>query len=396
MKLHEYQAKELFAEAGLATPDAALAESVEDALSAAESVGYPVAIKAQVQVGGRGKAGGIEIAENDGEAREAADAILGMDLKGYRVDRVLVEAAVDFTNELYVGVTMDRGEGRPVAMVSSKGGVDIESVAAESPGTIAREHVDPAFGIHPYQARRAVYGAGVDRDVAGDVAGVLTTLYDLWEERDAADAEINPLMVTDDEGVVAADAVLNIDDDALFRHPDLAGMEEASYGDDLERTAGEYGFDYVRLEGNVGIIGNGAGLVMTTLDLVDHYGGEPANFLDIGGGAKAERVANALDVVFSDSNVDAVVFNIFGGITRGDEVARGINDALGAFEELPNPVVVRLAGTNAAEGMEILDTEKIDVEETLEGAVQRAVELAGSSGGGADSGGEAANGGESR
>jgi succinyl-CoA synthetase beta subunit len=375
MKLHEYQAKEVFADAGIPTPASELAETVGAAVDAAESVGYPVAVKAQVQVGGRGKAGGIELADDADEVREAAGRILGMDLKGYTVERVLVEAAVDFATELYVGVTMDRGAGRPVAMVSTRGGVNIEEVAAEDPDAIAREHVDPAFGMHPYQARKAVYDAGVDRAVADDVASVLATLYDLWEEKDGSDAEINPLMVTTDDDVVAADAVFNVDEDALFRHPDLAEMEaEGEFAEsDLERKADEYDFDYVRLSGNVGIIGNGAGLVMTTLDLVDHYGGSPANFLDVGGGAKADRIANALDMVFSDGNVDAVVFNIFGGITRGDEVARGINDALGEFDEVPKPVVVRLAGTNAAEGMGILNTDLVTVEETLEDAVQRAV-----------------------
>jgi len=376
MKLHEYQAKEVFADAGLPTPPSTLASSVDEAVEAAGAIGYPVAIKAQVHVGGRGKAGGIEIAADEAEAREAAEQIIGMDLKGYTVDRVLVEGAVDFVDELYVGVTMDRDAGRPVAMVSTKGGVNIEEVAAEDPGAIAKERVDPAFGLHGYQARRAVYEAGVDRAITSDVASILTTLYKIWAGNDASDAEINPLMVTADGEVVAADAVLNIDDDALFRHPDLAELEEESYEDDLERLAGSYGFDYVRLNGNVGIIGNGAGLVMTTLDLVDHYGGAPANFLDVGGGAKAERVRNALDIVFSDENVDAVVFNIFGGITRGDEVARGINEALAAFDEIPKPVVVRLAGTNAEEGMEILNTELVHVEGTLEDAVRRTVELA--------------------
>jgi succinyl-CoA synthetase beta subunit len=299
-----------------------------------------------------------------------------MDLKGYTVDRVLVEAGVDFVNELYVGITMDRGEGKPVAMVSTEGGVDIESVAEETPEAIAREHIDPAFGLHPFQARKVVYEAGIAREVAGDVASILTTLYDLYESRDASEIEINPVMITSDGDVVAADAVMNIDDDALFRQPDLAELEEETFSDDLEKKANEYGFDYVRLSGNVGIIGNGAGLVMTTLDLVDYYGGEPANFLDIGGGAKAERVTHALDMVFSDPNVDAVVFNIFGGITRGDEVAKGINEALEGFDEIPKKVVVRLAGTNAKEGMEILNTELVDVEETLEDAVQRAVENA--------------------
>jgi succinyl-CoA synthetase beta subunit len=376
MRLHEYQAKQIFAEAGIPTPDSALAGTVEEAVAAAEDIGYPVAIKAQVHVGGRGKAGGIELADSEAEARDAAEAIIGMDLKGYTVDRVLVEAAVDFVDELYVGVTMDRGEGEPVAMVSTRGGVNIEEVAEEDPDAIAREHVDPAFGMHPYQSRKAVYDAGVDPAVASDVAGVLRTLYQLWDDQDGADTEINPLMVTRDGEIVAADAVMNVDDDALFRHPDLAEMEEEAAGDDLEAKANEYGFDYVRLEGNVGIIGNGAGLVMTTLDLVDYYGGDPANFLDIGGGAKAERVTNALDMVFSDENVDAVVFNIFGGITRGDEVARGINEALEQFAEIPKPVVVRLAGTNSQEGMEILNTELVQVEATLEDAVQAAVDRA--------------------
>jgi len=376
MRLHEYQAKEVFADAGIPTPPSALATTVDEVVEQAAEVGYPVAVKAQVHVGGRGKAGGILLAENEDEAREAAESILGMDLKGYTVDKVLVEGAVDFVNELYVGVTMDRGEGKPVAMVSTEGGVDIEEVAEETPEAIAREHIDPAFGMHPYQARKVVYDAGVPKEFARDVASVLTTLYDLWEDSDASDTEINPLMITSDDEVVAADAVMNIDEDALFRHPDLAEMEDEAAGDELEAKANEYGFDYVRLDGNVGIIGNGAGLVMTTLDLVDYYGGEPANFLDIGGGAKAERVANALDMVFSDENVDAVVFNIFGGITRGDEVAKGINEALGRFDEIPKPVVVRLAGTNAAEGREILNDELVTVEETLEGAVQRTVEYA--------------------
>ena len=376
MKLHEHQAKTIFADAGIPVPDSRLATTVEEALDAVDEIGYPAAIKAQVHVGGRGKAGGIKIATDRDEAEQYAEEILGMDLKGYTVETVLVESGVDFVDELYVGVTMDRGEGKPVLMVSTEGGVDIETVAEETPDAIAREHVDPAFGLHPYQARKVVYEAGVDADVALDVASILSTLYDLYEEHDATEIEVNPVMITADRDVVAADAVMNIDEDALFRQPDLADLAEASYEDDLERKAGEYGFDYVRLSGNVGIIGNGAGLVMTTLDLVDYYGGKPANFLDIGGGAKAERVTQALDMVFSDPNVDSVVFNIFGGITRGDEVARGINEALADFEEIPKPVVVRLAGTNATAGMEILNTDLLSVEETLEQAVQRAVKNA--------------------
>jgi succinyl-CoA synthetase beta subunit len=376
MRLHEYQAKEVFADAGVPVPESRLATTVEEVVEAVADIGFPAAIKAQVHVGGRGKAGGIKIATDEDEARQYADEILGMDLKGYTVEKVLVEAGVDFENELYVGITMDRGEGEPVAMVSTEGGVDIESVAEETPEAIAREHIDPAFGLHPYQARKVVYDAGIPGDIAGDVASILSTLYDLYESKDASEIEINPVMITADREVVAADAVMNIDEDALFRQPELAEMEDEAAEDDLEAKANEYGFDYVRLSGNVGIIGNGAGLVMTTLDLVDHFGGEPANFLDIGGGAKAERVANALDMVFADENVDAVVFNIFGGITRGDEVAKGINEALEQFDEIPKQVVVRLAGTNAEEGMEILNTDLVEVEATLEDAVQQAVENA--------------------
>ena len=373
MKLHEYQAKAIFAEAGIPVPESQLAGSVDEVLDAVGEIGYPAAIKAQVHVGGRGKAGGIKIATDETEAREAAEDILGMDLKGYHVNEVLVEAGVDFVDEYYVGVTMDRSAGEAVAMVSTKGGVDIEQVAEEDPEAIAQEHIDPAFGLHPYQARKVVYDAGVPAEYARDVTSILSKLYDLYESNDASDIEVNPVMITSDDDVIAADAVMNIDEDALFRHPELAEMEKDAYQNDLERKAGEYGFDYVRLSGNTGIIGNGAGLVMTTLDLVDYYGGTPANFLDIGGGAKAERVANALDMVFSDENVDSVVFNIFGGITRGDEVAKGINEALEQFDEIPKPVVVRLAGTNAEEGMEILNTDLVQVEATLEDAVQRAV-----------------------
>ena len=373
MRLHEYQAKDIFADAGVPVPDSRLAATVEEVLDATDAIGFPAAIKAQVHVGGRGKAGGIKIATDESEARGYAEAILGMDLKGYEVGTVLVEAGVDFETELYVGITMDRDEGEPVVMVSTEGGVDIESVAERTPDRIAREHVDPAFGLHPYQARRVVYDAGIPRDVAGDVASIVSALYDLYESRDASEIEINPVMVTSDREVVAADGVMNVDEDALFRHPDLKSMEDETAGDELEAKANDYGFDYVRLDGNVGIIGNGAGLVMATLDLVDHYGGAPANFLDIGGGAKAERVANALDMVFADENVDSVVFNIFGGITRGDEVATGINEALGRFDEIPKRVVVRLAGTNAEDGMEILNTDLVDVEATLDDAVRRAV-----------------------
>ena len=376
MRLHEYQAKEAFADAGITVPAATVATTPTEVVEAADAIGYPVAVKAQVHVGGRGKAGGIELVDDADAAAAAAERILGMELKGYTVDAVLVEAGVEFTDELYVGITMDRTAAQPVVMVSTEGGVDIEAVAEHSPDAIATAHIDPAFGLHPYQARRVVYEAGIDRAVAGAVIGIVEQLYELFVENDATEVEINPVMVTAEEEVIAADAVMNIDGDALFRQEALAALADESAGDALEQQATAAGFDYVRLDGNVGIIGNGAGLVMTTLDLVDHFGGTPANFLDIGGGARADRVTAALELVFSDDNVDAVVFNIFGGITRGDEVATGINEAVAQIGELPKPVIVRLAGTNASEGMAILDTDAVTVEATLEAAVQAAIAAA--------------------
>ncbi|MEF8772622.1 ADP-forming succinate--CoA ligase subunit beta [Halodesulfurarchaeum sp.] len=379
MRIHEYRAKERFAAAGIPTPPSTPVADLESALEAARELGFPVAVKAQVPVGGRGNAGGIAIVESESELEAATAEILDMELDGYTVDIVLIEAAIDPLQELYVGVTMDRGEGKPVIMASAKGGVDIETVAAESPAAISREHVDPAFGLHPYQARNVVYRVDIPDAVASEVAEVLQTLYTVWESQDATDAEINPLMVTESDEVIAADAVLNIDDDALFRQPELADMDAEATGEGVESLAADAEFEYVRLSGSVGVIGNGAGLVMTTLDLIEYYGGSPANFLDVGGGADAERVGAALDVVFSDPSVEVVLINIFGGITRGDEVAAGINQALADYDTVPNPIVVRLAGTNAPRGRDQLTT-AVHTEETFERAVKRAVDL--SAGGG--------------
>jgi succinyl-CoA synthetase beta subunit len=379
MRIHEYRAKERFAAAGIPTPPSTPVADLESALEAARELGFPVAVKAQVPVGGRGNAGGIALVESESELEAATAEILGMELDGYTVETILIEAAIDPIQELYVGVTMDRGEGKPVIMASAKGGVDIETVATESPAAISREHVDPAFGLHPYQARNVVYRVDIPAAVASEVAEVLQTLYAVWESQDATDAEINPLMVTESDEVIAADAVLNIDDDALFRQPELADMDAEATGEGVESQAADAEFEYVRLSGSVGVIGNGAGLVMTTLDLIDHYGGSPANFLDVGGGADAERVGAALDVVFADPTVDVVLINIFGGITRGDEVAAGINQALADYDTVPNPIVVRLAGTNAAAGRDQLTT-AVHTEKTFEKAVKRAVDL--SAGGG--------------
>tara|TARA_Y100000590_G_scaffold58142_1_gene61374 strand:- start:1442 stop:2587 length:1146 start_codon:yes stop_codon:yes gene_type:complete len=376
MRLHEYQAKSIFSDGGIPIPPSGLANSVETVLEETNRIGYPVVIKAQVHVGGRGKAGGITLVQNDNEAEIAANKILGMDLKGYLVYEVLVEQAIDFVDEIYLGVTLDRSSGMPVAMVSSEGGIDIEQVASSTPDAISKTYVNPLLGLSDSQAKTAVLDAGISPTLTDKVANILLSLYNIWETSDATETEINPLMVSKDGDVIATDAVLNIEDDALFRQKKLADLRDIRNNNKLESKADLYGFNYVRLDGNIGIIGNGAGLVMTTLDLVDHYGGKPANFLDIGGGANSVRVENALEILFEDENVDSILFNIFGGITRGDEVAQGINDALENFDTLPKPIVVRLDGTNAKEGMEILNTDHLTVESTLESAVQRAIELA--------------------
>ena len=376
MRLHEYQAKSIFSDGGIPIPPSGLANSVETVLEETNRIGYPAVIKAQVHVGGRGKAGGIALVQNDNESEIAANKILGMDLKGYLVYEVLVEQAIDFVDEIYLGVTLDRSSGMPVVMVSSEGGIDIEQVASSTPDAISKTYVNPLLGLSDSQAKTAVMNAGISSTLTDKVANILLSLYNIWETSDATETEINPLMVSKDGDVIATDAVLNIEDDALFRQKKLADLRDTRNNNELESKADLYGFNYVRLDGNIGIIGNGAGLVMTTLDLVDHYGGKPANFLDIGGGANSVRVENALEILFEDENVDSILFNIFGGITRGDEVAQGINDALENFDTLPKPIVVRLDGTNAKEGMEILNTDHLTVESTLESAVQRAIELA--------------------
>ena len=375
MRLQEHRAKAEFAKAGIETPPGSTATTVTEAVETGQELGFPVAVKAQVPVGGRGKAGGIQIVESATELEAAAEEILGMDLKGYQVETLLIEGAVESANELYVGVTMDREEKRPVVMASRKGGVDIEAVAKETPEAIGREHIDPSFGLLPYQARNVVYRGDIPDGVAGEVADVVKTLYSLWNRRDGTEAEINPLIVSEGGDLIAVDAVLNIDDDALFRQQELATAGAEERLDELEAKADAAGLEYVSLSGTVGVVGNGAGLVMTTLDLIDHFGGEAANFLDVGGGADADRVGSALDVVFSDPTVEVVLVNIFGGITRGDEVAAGINQALEAYETLPKPVIVRLTGTKAREGREQL-TDAVHTEATFESAVKRAVSLA--------------------
>jgi succinyl-CoA synthetase beta subunit len=384
MDLLEYQGKQLFAKHGVAVPSGEVAASVEDAVSAAERIGYPCAIKAQVLIGGRGKAGGIKIAQSQEEAREHADAILGMDIVGphgegpFRVDQVWIEGGSDIASEYYASVILDRGEKKLLAMVSAKGGMDIEAVAAEDPEALVRRHIDPTRPFEVAAAREIIDAAGLDDDVREQVAEVLVKLAEVAAEDDATLIEVNPLIVTNDREVVALDAKVTIDGNATYRHQELAEIADTA-DDPQEAMAKEKGLTYVKLDGNVGILANGAGLCMSTLDVVAQAGGAPANFLDAGGGSKAEAIVDALTVITSDEKVTAILFNIFGGITRCDEIAKGIVTASRQMD-LKLPLVVRLDGTNSEEGLKILaeaDLPNLDQETTMLDAARRVVELAG-------------------
>jgi len=375
VKLHEYQAKLLLARAGIPIPEGRLALTPEDALAAARGIGAPVAVKAQVHVGGRGKAGGIKVARTPEEARDAARAILGLDIKGLRVEKVYVERASRVRSELYLGVTVDRDRRRPVVMLSTVGGMDIEQVAAERPQAIARGWPDPRLGLLPFEARRLCFEAGVPKEQVAGVAALAERLYGVFRSADATLLEINPLFVQEDASLVAGDAKLDVDDNALYRQKELAGWKEVSAEERLEEQARALGFSYVQLDGDVGIIGNGAGLVMGTLDAVRNAGGRAANFLDVGGGAKQAVVKAALEIVLSNPRVRSVLINIFGGITRGDEVARGIIDVIG--EHPPHvPLVIRLSGTEAEAGRRVLEGAPLVSRETMDAAAAEAVRLA--------------------
>jgi succinyl-CoA synthetase beta subunit len=378
VKIHEYQAKLLMAKYGIPVPPGEVASTADEAAEAARRIGGRVVIKAQVHVGGRGKAGGIRLAETPEEARTVASEILGRPLKGLRVDRVLVESALDIDKELYLGIVLDRAARRHAVMVSAVGGVDIEEVARETPEKIAKTWIDPTLGLTNYQVRNLLIDAGFERALWADVSKVLFALYECYTSSDAVLAEINPLVVTKQGSVVAADAKVNIDDNALFRQPELAALREAAEENPLEIEAFKRGLQYVHLGGNIGIIGNGAGLVMATIDEVKREGGSPANFLDIGGGAKADLVANALELVLMDPQVKGVLFNVFGGITRCDEVANGILEAVRRVK-VDVPIVVRLTGTNEAEGRAILANTPLIPAETMQEAARKIVELVGRS-----------------
>jgi succinyl-CoA synthetase beta subunit len=387
MDLLEYQGKQLFAKHGVTVPSGEVAANVHDAVAAAERIGYPCAIKAQVLIGGRGKAGGIKIAQNAEEARVCADAILGMDIVGphgegpFRVDQVWIEGGSDIASEYYASVILDRGEKKLLAMVSAKGGMDIEAVAAEDPDALVKRHIDPTAPFDAETARPIIDAAGLDEDVREQVAEVLVKLAEVASSEDATLIEVNPLIVTNDREVVALDAKVTIDGNALFRHQDLAEIADTA-DDPQEAMAKEKGLTYVKLDGNVGILANGAGLCMSTLDVVAQAGGAPANFLDAGGGSKAEAIVDALTVITSDAKVTAILFNIFGGITRCDEIANGIVTASTQMD-LKLPLVVRLDGTNSEEGLRILaeaSLPNLHQETTMLDAARRVVELAGASG----------------
>jgi succinyl-CoA synthetase beta subunit len=378
--LLEHAGKRVLAAHGVPVPIGHLAVDVEQAVAAGDAIGYPVAVKAQVPVGGRGKAGGIKVAADAEELAAATASILGMSIKGHVVRRVWVEEALAAARELYLSFTFDRSAKRHLGMLSGRGGVDIEEVAAEYPEAIHRFHVDPLDGLSPAAAQAAVDGGGITGDAAEPLADVLVKLFDAYVAEDAELVEINPLAVVADGRVLALDAKVILDDNAAWRHP---GWEEWRHLEDLdprERAARERGLTYVGLDGSVGIIGNGAGLVMSTLDVVAQAGGRAANFLDVGGGASADVITAALEVVNADPAVRAIFVNIFGGITRGEEVANGIVEALGRVD-LHSPIVVRLDGTNAEEGRAILSSHESDrliSRPTMEVAAATAVDLAGS------------------
>jgi len=378
--LFEYQGKQYFARFGVPVSPGAVATTPDEVVSHANRLGYPVVVKAQVQVGGRGKAGGIKLASGPEDARAHAEAILGMDIKGHVVKRVWVEHASDIEREYYASFTLDRGAKAHLAMVSARGGVDIEEVAVEDPGAIARLYVDPYEGFSEDKALSLVEEAGLDERAREGAARVLVDLYRCFVEGDADLVEVNPLVLTPDGRVHALDAKVTLDDNAFFRHPEWEELAATAELDERELMARDAGLQYVGLDGFVGIIANGAGLAMSTCDVVNQVGGRPANFLDIGGGASAEVMARALEVITSDHNVRSVLVNIFGGITRGEEVANGIVTALGRVD-LKVPMVVRLDGTNASEGREILGTvesELVMTAPTMMDAARLAVELAGS------------------
>ena len=378
MDLFEYQGKELLRKFEVPVPEGRVATTPDEARAAAEGLGGKVVVKAQVQVGGRGKAGGIKLASSPDEAFSAAEDILGMDIKGHVVRRVLIERAGTIESEYYLSLLLDRSERDVLGMMSAKGGIDIEEVAATDPDAIARVHIPPLLGISDFHARELVFGAGIDAAARKEAIAIIPSLYRAFIESDASLIEVNPLVLMDTGRVVALDAKVTLDDSADYRHPYYSELKSAHEVPEQERLAKEKGLNFIKLQGDVGIIGNGAGLVMSTLDVVKAAGGDSANFLDVGGGAGAELLSNALEVITSDKAVKSVLVNIFGGITRCDLVAEGVIDAFGRLD-MNVPVVVRLDGTNAEQGRKMLADaphELLMAEKTMLGAAEKAVVLA--------------------
>ncbi len=376
MNLFEYQGLELFARHSVNVPAGEVATTPGQAREIAERIGGAVIVKAQVHTGGRGKAGGVKLATSPDDAEKKAADILGMDIKGHVVERVLIAPAVDIASEIYLGIVLDRALRMPIVMASSEGGVDIETVAAERPEAIQRVAIDPAIGMRPYHVRRVAYGIGLDPEHHRAFGDMLHKLYAAYRESDATLTEINPLVITKAGDIIAIDSKVTLDDSALYRHPELAALRDVGESTPAEQAAREAGLSYVDLDGSIGCMVNGAGLAMATMDVIKLFGGEPANFLDIGGGAKAEKVEAAMRIILSDERVKSVLVNIFGGITRGDEVARGL---LAALENIDTdvPFVVRIVGTNAEEARAVLADANLPTAPTLAEAARMAVQAAG-------------------
>lgn len=385
MKIHEYQAKELLKQYGIPTTDSEVATSAKDAARIAKDLGGKVVVKAQIHAGGRGMGGGVKVVDGAQEAEAAAEGMLGKPLITYQtgpegqiVSKVLVEGAVGIASELYLGLVMDRATEKVAFMASTEGGVEIEKVAAETPEKILKEFADPGIGLMPYQARNLAYGLGLEGKTASAAVSFILKLYKLFVEKDCSLAEINPFIITEDGGVMALDAKLNFDDNALYRLPDVVELRDLSEEDPLEVKASEYGLSYIKLDGEVGCMVNGAGLAMATMDIIKLAGGNPANFLDVGGGANEESVTNAFNIILSDANVKVVLVNIFGGIVRCDIVAQGVIAAAKNID-LKVPVVVRLEGTNADEGLKLIEESGLNFQTAkgLKAAAEKAVAAAG-------------------
>ena len=376
MNVHEYQAANVLASYGIPVNAGDVAETPADAKAIAKKLGSTVAVKAQVHTGGRGKAGGIKLAKTPDEAEAAAEKILGMSINGHVVRKVLIVPAVDIQREIYLGIILDRAQRQVSLMASAEGGVDIETVAHETPEKIVRVLADPNFGLQAWQAREVGFALGLDAKQVGQFADIAVKLFDAFMKTDATLAEINPLIVTGEGKVMALDSKMSFDDNALFRHPDILALRDLAEEEPTEIDAKASGISFVKLTGNIGCIVNGAGLAMATMDAVKLSGGDPANFLDVGGGASADQVAKAFTLVTADPAVEAILINIFGGITRGDVVAQGIREALGRVN-VAVPIVVRLSGTNATEGQAILAEAGITAVDSMDEAAKKVVESVG-------------------